>query len=244
MKHSLILVAALFLISCGKGNSNAGVVGEIANTNDVTGIDAEELDSDEGVLTPEEEMDYLTDFAAMGKATTFKFAQTVWKECTDPITGNYYGYKCASSRGISVILKKFVDTHMYKCVNKGLAAQGGGTMADLHIIHAGILGDPNHSPRSMHAENRAVDIKSLQVTLSTGAVKTFVYEGTTNRKFYTAFRSCWGDIVKTYNGCPLYKGQVGLTGSIGWEDSNHQRHMHTSVPYCINGAYGPYYYQK
>ncbi|MCC6137451.1 MAG: hypothetical protein IT287_02380, partial [Bdellovibrionaceae bacterium] len=201
-------------------------------------------ESDEHVMTPEQELEYLTSFEAMGKATTFKFAQTTWKECTDPITGNYYGYKCASSRNISEILKKFMFTHMYKCVNKGLAAHGGGTVASYHVEHAGIFGDPRHSPRSMHAENRAVDIKSLTVKLTSGVSKKFVYEGTTNRAFYTAFRSCWGDIVRTYNGCPLYKGVAMYTGSIGWENKDHQHHMHTSVPYCINGSYGPYYYQK
>lgn len=244
MKHILVLTAALFLISCGKGNNNANIISDMANTNDVSGIDEQEIDSDSHVLTPEEEMDYLTNFEALGKATPFKFAQTIWKECTDTTTGNYTGYKCASSRGISSILKKFMDEHMYKCINKGLAAQGGGTMADLHIVHAGILGDRNHSPRSMHAENRAIDIKSFNVTLTSGAVKTFTFSGSGSTAFFGAFRSCWGDIVKTYNGCPLYKGTASLTGSIGKEDKNHQHHMHTSVPYCINGSYGPYYYQK
>ncbi len=255
MKKYIILLAAtsMVLASCGK-NDNAVVsddtmeaiagVQDTDNTSDVTFADEDEMESDEHVLTPEQEIEYFTDLEAMGKATAFKFAQTSWKECKDPISGNYTGYKCASSRGISVILKSYIDTHMYKCVNKGLTAQGGGVMADLHIVHAGILGDRNHSPKSMHAENRAIDIKSLQVTLKSGGTKTFTFSGTKDKAFYNAFRSCWGDIVKTYNGCPLYKGTAGLTGSIGKEDKNHQHHMHTSVPYCLKGKYGPGFYQK
>lgn len=249
-KYILILAAAsMVLASCGK-NDNAVVsddtMGSI-NTNDSMNIsfaDEDEVDEDAHVMTPEEELEYFTNFEALGKATKFKFAQSTWKECTDPISGNYTGYKCASSRQISTILKSFMTTHMSKCVNKGLAAQGGGTMADLHIVHAGIFGDPRHSPRSMHAENRAIDIKSLNVTLSNGSKKTFTFAGSASSKFFGAFRSCWGDVVKTYNGCPLYKGTLSRTGSIGKEDKNHQNHMHTSVPYCVGGKYGPYYYQK
>lgn len=249
-KYILILAAAsMVLASCGKSDNavvSDDTMGSVdTNTpKDVTFAHEDDIDEDAHVLTPEEELEYFTDFEGLGKATKFKFAQTSWKECADPISGNYTGYKCASSRQISVILKSFINTHMPKCVNKGLAAQGGGTMADLHIVHAGIFGDPRHSPRSLHAENRAIDIKSLDVTLSTGSKKTFTFAGSANSKFFTAFRSCWGDIVKSYNGCPLYKGSAGLTGSIGKEDKNHQQHMHTSVPYCVSGKYGAYYYQK
>ena len=95
-----------------------------------------------------------------------------------------------------------MNEHMYKCVNKGLEAQGGGTVDELHIVHAGIYADPSHSPRSLHAENRAIDIKALKITLKSGEVRNLVYSGTTNRTFYKAFRNCWGEIIRTYNGCP------------------------------------------
>jgi hypothetical protein len=244
MKQILVLGLAGFLVSCGNntGESLQSVKGfaQIENAES-----SDEIDADQGVMTPEQEVEYeKTYFPGSTKAFTYKFAQTNWKECVDTVTGNYTGYNCASSRGISVMLKTFMDQHMYKCVNAGLAAQGGGTVLDYHIVHAGIKGDPNHSPRSMHAENRAIDIKSMEVKLTSGAVRNFVFAGSTNSAYFNAFRSCWGGVVNKYNSCPLYKGSATLTGSIGKEDGNHQYHMHTSVPYCVSGSYGPYYYQK
>lgn len=241
MNKILVLGLVVFTFACGQNpaESTKGVSLLVADEN------ADAIDSDESVLSPEQEEEYFkTYFPGAEKARAFKFSQTTWKECVDVVTGNYYGFNCANSRGISTILKRFMDEHMYKCVDAGLAAQGGGQTADFHIVHAGILGDAKHSPKSMHAENRAIDIKSFEVKTTSGSVKNFVYEGTTNRSFFKAFRKCWGDIVHKYNTCPYYKSDAGLTGSIGWEDSNHQRHMHTSVPYCISGQYGPFYYRK
>jgi hypothetical protein len=241
VRKLLVLSLAGFLVSCGNNN------GESLQA--VKGLEhiesSEELDSDQGVMTPDDEAEYeKTYFPGSSKAFTYKFAQTSWKECVDVVTGNYYGYKCATSRGISVILKKFMDEHMYKCVDAGLTAQGGGQSADFHIVHAGIKGDPRHSPKSMHAENRAIDIKSIEVKLTSGAVKNFVFDGSGSTAFFGAFRSCWGKVVNQFNGCPLYKGKANLTATIGKENADHQHHMHTSVPYCVNGKYGPYYYQK
>lgn len=198
----------------------------------------------EHVFTPEEEEQFKTHFRKNRAASGFKFAQTSWNECTEDPSGNYSGISCARSRQISVILENFMQDFIYECVDAGLRAQHGSAADDIHVIHDGILGDRNHSPRSLHAEARAIDIRSIRVTLATGITKTITYAGTANRAFYRAFRSCWGNVVKRENGCPLYNGSAERTGSIGWEDSNHQNHMHTSVPYCVNGRYGSYYYQK
>jgi hypothetical protein len=197
-------------------------------------------------LTPEEEELFYQQAYQKGdfEILNFRFEQTDWRECTDRVSGNYNGYNCANRRGISVVLKEFIDNHMGSCVQAGLDKVDGGTLEDLHIIHAGILGDRRHSPRSMHAENRAIDIKAFRVTNTKGFTKTYTYKGSTNRSFYQAFRNCWGQTIKTYNNCPTYRGDIGRTGSIGWEDSNHQSHMHTSVPYCVNGRYGSYYYNR
>lgn len=241
MNKILVLGLVIFTFACGQNpaQSTKGMNSFVSDDN------AEAIDSDESVLSPEQEEQYFkTYFPGAEKARAFKFSQTTWKECIDVVTGNYYGFNCTNSRGISVILKRFMDEHMYKCVDAGLAAQGGGQTADFHIVHAGIFGDPNHSPKSMHAENRAIDIKSIEVKTTSGAVKNFVYEGKTNRNFYKGFRKCWGEVVNKHNGCPYFKNDASLTGSIGWENANHQHHMHTSVPYCINGAYGPFYFQK
>ncbi len=206
---------------------------------------------DEGhtrMIRPEEEQDYLNSFwsiFATSPGVRYRFQQTTWGECSEAISGNYSGYNCSDRRAISVILKKFMGDNIYTCINKGLAAQGGGYVADLHIEHNGITGDANHSPRSLHAENRAIDIKAFDMKLADGRVKKFVYAGTANRAFYTAFRKCWGEVVKTKNGCPYYAGNnVMYTGSIGWEDANHRQHMHLSIPHCVGGKYTSSYYQR
>jgi hypothetical protein len=198
------------------------------------------------VFTPEEEAQFYEQAYQKGNLgiLDFQFEQTSWRECTDFVTGNYSGYNCANRRGISVILKEFMDTHMPACVQEGLNAVGEGELDQLHIIHDGILGDRRHSPRSMHAENRAIDIRSFRIAMYDGRELNFKFNDNSKRNFFKAFRSCWGKVVHEENGCPLYSGDQGRTGSIGWEDSNHQNHMHTSVPYCVNGRYAGRYYRR
>lgn len=174
----------------------------------------------------------------------FRFEQTDWRECTHDITGNYTGFNCANRRGISVILKRFMDEYMPLCVQAGLNAIDAGELENLHVIHDGILGDRRHSPRSLHAENRAIDVSVFRVTLSDGRQRDFRFNNRSNRAFFEAFRNCWGESVHVHNGCPYYNGNAGLTGSIGWEDANHQNHMHTSVPYCLGGGYGDGYFRR
>lgn len=199
------------------------------------------------IITPEEEQDYNNSFWSIFSnqpSIQYRFQQTTWGECSEAITGNFSGYACSDKRAISVILKKFLGEGLYQCINKGLAATGGGTVADLHVVHNGITGDARHSPKSLHAENRAIDVVSLQMKLHDGRVKDLVYQGTTNRIFYTAFRKCWGEFVHNRNGCPYASGTVMYTGSIGWENANHQHHLHLSVPYCTGGRYNSAYYQR
>lgn len=167
-----------------------------------------------------------------------EFPQTKWNECKDQPSGNYEEYACAQSRTVSVILNKYLREKLMSCVDAGMAAQGGGTAAALHITHAGVTADARHSPYSLHSKNRAIDVKVLKVELTNGEVRQFTYSKVGNRPFYTAMRKCWGGVVHSGNGCPLYSGNAGLTGSIGWENKQHGRHMHLSVPYCVNGAYG------
>lgn len=198
------------------------------------------------VLSPEEERRYYEEARQKGDFSIFdfRFDQTHWRECTDIVTGNYNGIGCANRRGMAVILKDFMDTYMEACVDEALSSNGMGNLDQLHIIHDGILGDRRHSPRSLHAENRAIDIRAFRVTLNDGRVKTLNFRDRKNRDFYRAFRRCWGKVVNTHNGCPPYGGNIERTGSIGWEDRNHQNHMHTSVPYCVAGGYGDYYYNR
>jgi len=208
-----------------------------------------EVDDDSSVLTPEEEAQFYQDYFDMeimnvGRAAVFKFPQTVWNECSEEITGNYYGYACVKKRGIAVILKTYIDSYIYDCIDAGLAAQGGGTVNELHIVHDGILGDANHVSKSLHSQNRAIDIKAFQVKLTNGKLKNFDYMTTANHPFYTAFRTCWGKTIHAHNGCPYYQNNPTLTASIGWENAQHHDHLHMSVPYCVGGKYSPLYYEK
>lgn len=195
------------------------------------------------LLSPEqlEEMEQLPENEI---EALLRFPQTTWNECRDNPSGNYGAAACASQRRISVVLNGYLEKSLLRCVDEGLEAQGGGRARAVHINHAGITGDARHSPRSLHAENRAIDIKMLKVRLSNGTEKQFTYSVVGNRPFYTALRKCWGEIMHRDNKCPLQKGQTLYTGSIGWEDKNHGAHMHLSVPYCVNGAYSSSYFQR
>ncbi|MBY0314905.1 MAG: hypothetical protein K2Q26_05265 [Bdellovibrionales bacterium] len=241
MKFIYLIPVVLLAVACGKNGNDPIDQTTLASTTDEILSEAEE--SDLHVLSPEQEEAFeqeQLENEIVGKAYKYKFPQTIWKECLDDVTGNYSGYKCANTRKISQILKTFMMTHMHKCVNRGLAAQGGGKMADYHIVHAGITGDPRHSPKSLHAENRAIDIKSMEVKLVGGKVKNFVFAGSANTAYFNAFRKCWSETLRDFNKCPNVKN----AGTIGKEDKNHKNHLHTSVPYCISGKYGAGWFQK
>lgn len=207
----------------------------------------DETDHDHAhTLTPEQERLYYQEARQKGnfELLNFRFPQTSWRECTDDITGNFTNYNCANRRQVSEILKEFMNTHMPECIQKGMEAQGLGQVDQIHIIHDGVLGDRRHSPRSLHAENRAIDINTFRITTYDSRVLTLKFKDRANRPFYRAFRQCWGQAVMQHNGCPSYNSNVAQTGTIGWEDRNHQNHMHTSVPYCVNGSYGSYYFRR
>ncbi|MCB0412066.1 MAG: hypothetical protein KDD22_06035 [Bdellovibrionales bacterium] len=202
------------------------------------------VDTDEGVMSPDQEFNIFSLGQDDVLAPLYRFSQTSWRECTDSITGNYIGYNCVSSRQISDILSRFMNNHFLTCVNEGLVKTGYAPANDLHVTHVGIHADPRHSPQSLHSENRAIDVKEFVAYWPNGASKRIDYQDSANRNFFVAFRQCWGRRVNQYNGCPLYSGESVLTGSIGWENANHQHHMHVSVPYCVGGNYGSYYYMR
>ncbi len=168
-----------------------------------------------------------------------QFPQTQWDECKAGVTGNYTGYDCAQNRGISVILNNYLQQRLIACVDAGLRTVGSTNSASaIHLTHAGIAADANHSSRSLHSHKRAIDIKLIKVRFASGEIKDYDYAKTSNRSFYKSLRQCWGKTVHDFNGCPYYRSNAELTGSIGWENTDHGRHMHLSVPYCVNGAYG------
>ena len=201
---------------------------------------SEEIDSDSSVLSPEQAEQYVDDMQYFRKL----FPQTLWNECSDYVSGNYSGYNCSTRRGISVILKDFMEEHFLTCTNEALKSFNGKTATDLHVIHDGIQGDANHSPRSLHAEARAIDVDSMIITYGNGSSEKVTFKGSSHASFFKSFRSCWGNKVNKHNGCPIVSGGVGQTGSIGKEDRNHQNHVHMSVPYCVSGRYGSGFFQR
>lgn len=199
-----------------------------------------EIEDRSSVLTYEAEEQYLNE--RMGFKSLFP--QTTWRECDDYVTGNYTGYNCSNKRGISVILKTYMENHFLVCTNEALKNYNGKSAIDLHVTHDGIQGDANHSPKSLHAEARAIDVDSLVITYSGGVSERLKFKGSTHQSFFNSFRTCWGRKVNSINGCPLINGNPSLTGSIGKEDGNHQNHLHVSVPYCVNGAYSTAFYKR
>lgn len=193
-------------------------------------------------FTPEEEEVYFTPFEN-GVIKKGRFAYTYWNECSQPLSGNYMGYNCTSKRRLAEILFEFMDNHLERCVEES-AADLGINMEAFHITHKGIYGDRRHSSRSLHAEGRAIDIHTIKVLGADGKEHRFAYKKHRGKQFYTRLRFCWGSAVSTYNGCPLYNGMPGRTGSIGQENRNHRVHLHLSVPYCVSGQYAGRYYRR
>ena len=208
---------------------------------DTTQEDLEGGETNTELPTPDELEEIEEAIHRKGQVQPFvSFPQTVWNECSGQLTGNYSTYACVKRRNIAVILNSFLQQRLLQCAEEAMHSQTGpGTAQSLHITHAGITGDPRHSPQSLHSFNRAIDVKVLKIALTNGTVRQYTYAKTGNRTFYTALRKCWGNVVRKHNGCPLYSGSTMLTGSIGWENRAHGAHMHLSVPYCYSGSYGP-----
>jgi hypothetical protein len=193
-------------------------------------------------FTPEEEDAYFAPYEnGLFKKRRFPFRN--WNECSQPLSGNYSGYTCTNKRKISEILFEFLDDHLGSCIAD--AAEAIGKDVDsYHLVHNGIYGDRRHSSRSLHAEGRAIDIKSIRFTESNGASNNLDYKNFGGGKFYTLLRFCWGTVIERYNDCPLYRGMHGRTGSIGKENRDHRAHLHLSVPYCVSGSYAGAFYRR
>lgn len=208
----------------------------------------EEKDKHPKLLSPVEERSYFVHFFSQynsGKKS-FKnmFPFMFWDEChDDDLKGTYVGYPCSQRRMISNILYRFLDEHFYKCVDEG-ARELGLSVYDYSIIHAGIFADKRHSTRSLHSEGRAIDIKSIELYLTNGRKVSQKYLESGGNPFYKNLRKCWGEVLYRHNTCPYVDGKVLHTGSIGKENANHQKHLHLSVPYCINYAYSDLFFRR
>ncbi len=203
---------------------------------------AEETDS--SVIEPDNEAAYIQKLTEANVEFKQRFAQTKWFECDAFITGNFSEYSCSNKRAISVILSGFIQDHFLKCVNYSLKKVKKSQASETHIIHLGILGDANHSPKSLHAEARAIDIDTIEIRDEKNKVSIFNFKDEKNDEFYKHLRTCWGETVSTYNGCPILFGEEALTASIGKENPRHQNHLHISVPYCIQGQYSDLYFKR
>jgi flagellum-specific peptidoglycan hydrolase FlgJ len=160
--------------------------------------------------------------------------QVMWDECDkgNGITGSYGNARC-NKRQISKELLDFMGSNFSDCVEQGSHSYGiKKEVASIHIKHAGVAGDKNHSGRSYHAINRAVDISALMVTYKDGSKMSF--SGSKQIKqgsFFNKFRSCWSSRLIDANR-PAYCPGSEPKGCIGHEDSDHKHHLHISVPFC------------
>lgn len=221
------------------------------NKKDVTLVDAIKVDGDakpfshslewkmydaEGQPTddPRQAFRVLMPSPTEGDAMAF---DVVWKECEGNVTGNFNGYACSNRRGLADDYAAYIKVNMLTCVNAGLRGAGvGGKAVKVHLVHNGTVADQNHSSRSLHAAGRAIDVKTMRVSLQDGGTQEFVFHNASKgarreRSFYQAFRSCWRDLQDKRR-CP--RTSYGYTGTIGWEDRRHQHHLHTSMPFCPN----------
>lgn len=204
-------------------------------------------------FTPEEEAIYFgyqnTELEGYLKnlepSTQRVFPQQNWNECLDPyIRGNYYEANCSSERGISKILYSLMTRNFKGCIDYA-ASTVNLKPTEFYIIHKGIYADKRHSPNSLHSEGRAIDIKEIYIkTRWRRGWLLFNFEDQGDGQFYSAFRDCWGDVLYRQNDCPLFEGRRDRTGSLGKEDEDHQRHLHLSVPYCINGTYRGEFFRR
>lgn len=160
-----------------------------------------------------------------------------WNECKGAIRANYVDERCSKERFISPDLKFLLLNNFQGCVNKALIRSGRRSPKKIKIIHTGIVADERHSPESLHAVGRAIDIREIKVNYSLFKSESLNFEELGDRTFYNELRECWGRLIQSQGGCPLIEDNYELTGSIGKEDEDHQRHLHLSIPFCVNGLY-------
>jgi hypothetical protein len=165
------------------------------------------------------------------------FPYMYWNECQkNGLEGNYSGSSCNRKRRVSEILYEFMEVHLSDCIEDASHLLGH-QLENFKIIHDGIFADSKHSPRSLHAEGRAIDIASIVLKTDHGESIDLAYAKHGKGRFYSSLRACWGIGLAQFNECPYYGASAKLTGSIGRENRRHQNHLHLSVPVCYKGSY-------
>lgn len=178
-------------------------------------------------------------------------AQTTWNECGSgsaasghkrsnfqrgQVTGYYLGTPTRCNRAnISTEFLNFINRNLASCVSLSLRSQGVTAAVNGVVIgHRGITGDQNHSSRSLHSINRAIDVATLHIQLANGQVIERSANGqqgrNPHRDFYTNFRRCWSQRISSSHSSPCPGREP--KGSIGHENSDHRGHLHLSLPHC------------
>lgn len=144
------------------------------------------------------------------------------------MTARYFeNRRCTRSRKISRPFHHFLRRNMKSCVQQS-------TKKDVHhvnLIHVGIAGDKNHTSRSLHSVNRAIDIKTFEITYKDGSTeKIHSNQQLVRQDFFQKFAMCWSSAIVSQNSSPC-PGSIPK-GYVGRESPKHRQHIHISLPYC------------
>ncbi|HRK07331.1 MAG TPA: hypothetical protein PLZ57_06145 [Pseudobdellovibrionaceae bacterium] len=163
---------------------------------------------------------------------------TSWNECSGIVRGNYEGARCTTARGMASEFLVFMQRQLVGCVNQGLRSIGLPNTDRISLIHRGVMADDNHGRASLHAVGRAIDIARITAypkgldAVTMDYLRAVQSPSSRERKFYVKLRQCFGEIHRS-RGCPRRRSGQPL-GTIAWEDRDHRRHIHVSMPFCPN----------
>ena len=161
-----------------------------------------------------------------------------WNECSGIVRGNYEGARCATARGMASEFLVFMQRQLVACVNQGMSSIGLPNTDRISLIHRGVMADDNHGRESLHAVGRAIDIARITAypkgldAVTMDYLRAVQSPSSCERKFYVKLRQCFGEIHRG-RGCPRRRSGQPL-GTIAWEDRDHRRHIHVSMPFCPN----------
>jgi hypothetical protein len=110
------------------------------------------------------------------------------------------------------------------------------------MFHDGVTGDARHRNKggSLHNIERAVDLVKFYVRAANNELYAYSYpnavkaRGSKDGKFFLEFRKCYqSKHIARDARCKMNKAKSGgYVASLGWEDKNHQKHLHISYPFC------------
>ncbi len=196
-------------------------------------------------LAAEEEMAYLNSCknntpVAPGEVRIYQTSYSAQDQ-----DGNSIQLKCERMPVSEVWLQTFLEA-LPQCIAESTAAVGWKMPASV-VVHSVMIymHKGSNGKLSLHAPARAVDISKLELIDSKGSQNVVVSlanqannpidDTTTERKFLRAFRGCWSDTLVDRYACSNWNKQ-NFRGSVGWEDSAHQNHLHLSRPFCPDNA--------